>query len=179
MPKTIAGSIESRSRPDALLRVRWGERHYLVAVDEARDFCNAVNAGFEPCDESSSRALLRSGDGEHVASGKPELPSEYAKLLFAAPVEATVTAVGATERRTWRNGIDRWHTPVTLDFGADRGAWLGMELWFPEHPGAEYLTLVEAGSQSSKADYVEWQPDRSPPEVGWLVSTSARLHSLH
>ena len=165
-----------RAMQDMFLRVRWGERHYLVASQGVQDFCNAVNAGFEPCGESSSRALLRNGDEEHAASGQPELPSEYSKLLLAGPVESVLTAVEPTERRPWRNGIDRWHTLVALDFGSDRGAWLGMELWFPEHPGAEYLTLVEIGNQSSKAEYVEWQPDRSPPEVGWLVSTSARVH---
>ena len=166
-----------RPMPDMFLRVRWGERHYLVASQGVQDFCNAVNAGFEPCGESSSRALLRNGDEEHAAFGQPELPPEYTTLLFVEPVESVVTAVEPTERRPWRHGIDHWHTLVTLDFGSDRGAWLGMELWLPEQPSAEYLKLVEVGSQSSKAEYVEWQPDRSAPEVGWLVSTSARVHS--
>jgi hypothetical protein len=165
-----------RPMPDTLLRVRWGERHYLVASQDVQDFCNAVNAGFEPCGESSSCALLRSGDEKRVASGKPESPPEYSTLLLATPVEATVNTVGPTEQRPWRHGIDRWHTLVTLDFGSDRGAWLGMQLWFPEHPSAEYLKVVELDTHGSRAEYVEWQPDRPPPEVGWLVSTSARVH---
>jgi hypothetical protein len=165
-----------RPMPSAFLRVRWGKRHYLVAVNDAQYFCNAVNAGFEPCHESSAFALLRSGDEKYLAPGRPELPPEFSKLVFTEPIEATVIEVEPTEQRPWRHGIDRWHTQVTLDIGSDRGAWIGMEMWLPDHPDAEYLTIVDLGATTSKAEHIAWRPDKLHPEVGWLASTSAHVH---
>ena len=74
-----------------LVRVKWGNRQYLVARDQGIAFCNAVNLGEEPrVHESGDFAL---GDGQQVmaVTGRPEVPEQWSDYLLKAPVRAEVT----------------------------------------------------------------------------------------
>jgi hypothetical protein len=66
--------------------VRWGERTYLVPVDEIMKLVDGINRGDEPRTGRQGWFYLRDGDWERPADGAPDLPAAYADLILAAPV---------------------------------------------------------------------------------------------
>jgi hypothetical protein len=78
-------------RTTAYWSVPWGARHYLVPEGEMRRFCMQINDGTEPRISVFGLPLLRQDSGS--ATGKPELPERWARLLLDAPLETTVLAI--------------------------------------------------------------------------------------
>lgn len=57
--------------------VHWGQRHYLIDVDEWSQFVKAVRTGTEPRSQAGGRFLLRAGD--------ERLPVEDVPLIMGSP----------------------------------------------------------------------------------------------
>jgi hypothetical protein len=148
------------------LPVRWGERHYLIAADQMIDFANQYNAGFEPRASVYGMHLLRRGDDQKPATGKPPLPFEYRGYLLDRPIEAHVTAVGELHKR------DEYISTATivLSAGQDAGLKPGMRLYVvdAEHRGAT-VRVTRVGNASSEAEASLFGSERL--ERGWKMST--------
>ena len=152
------------SRPgiaSAFVPVRWGDRQYLIALDQAREFANAVNSGREPCQQSCSEFLLREGDELIDVNGRPEMPKEWARYLLAKPIEAEFvrlletsvepdTQGSADEPYAWRR------MTIQISAGRNQGVWEGMTFYdtAPDAPGIEY-TVVAVGTDGATAQSTE------------------------
>jgi hypothetical protein len=164
--------------PNSLLHVRWGERNYLLADEDLKPFVNAVNSGREPqkdCVPRCGSFFLREGDNQKPASGLPDLPAEYLRLLLDRPKVGRVVRVLDSE---FEQGPDRsyaWRsTRVEIDLGSDDGVWEGMELHADAYPGSGY-EIVEVQGHTSVAvvrDVVEPHETAEPQiEPGTCIST--------
>ncbi|MGL6197044.1 MAG: hypothetical protein ACRC2T_19705 [Thermoguttaceae bacterium] len=78
--------------PEELIPIRWNDRHYLIQVDKIDEFCDAINAGFEPRDEKLGRFFLKTGDENKKTTGFPELPEKYTPLLHDNIEDKTASA---------------------------------------------------------------------------------------
>ncbi|HZM00853.1 MAG TPA: hypothetical protein VFD43_11440 [Planctomycetota bacterium] len=135
--------------PTRLIDIRWGERSYLLHDSEEHwiGFCNAVNSGAEPVMGRINRGcLMRDGDENRAATGRPILPEPWAEYLLPSPLAGQTTGV-AGDGSTWVN------------LGADHGLREGMELYMLRQPtepelqhlwASEPLRILEVTSQSSR-----------------------------
>jgi hypothetical protein len=73
-----------------LVVVKWGRRRYLVASEQFKAFCNAVNLGNEP--RNSELGDFALGEGQHViaVTGRPGVPERWSQYLLKAPVTGKV-----------------------------------------------------------------------------------------
>jgi hypothetical protein len=154
--------------------ILWGSRHYLIPSDELVGFCNDINQGREPRDDSHGSYLLRQGDEKKVASGFPKVPDEYRQYLLAKPIEASIIAVG---KYTTRPSAVDWKfkdTPVTIDAGTHQGLHVGMELVVIEPQNkVESVCITKADETRSEAVMVQTGEEELGPKVGWRLSTQA------
>jgi len=171
---------ESRSEPvtmpeqPLLVPIRWGERRYLVPVEEIGDFAADIGFGEEPRCGTRGRFFLREGDEKIVVSGLPELPPEWQGMLHAEAIDLQVT--GFDLETTYRASVigrsrTMKHT-VRLNGGADRGVMVGMLLMpargEPFHVLA-HITQVQAHSAVAELQVVAWDSaadDEKPPLHG-------------
>lgn len=158
--------------------IRWGERRYLIPVDDIVRFCNHVNQGTEPRSGSHGFHFLRQGDESKVVAGIPKLPKEYVDYLLSEPVEATVTAVGVSELRPSRADWKFKDTKLILNAGVKRGLKVGMELVVTVPDGVvESATITKVEEGQSEATMTQIGEEAVGPQVGWRVSTRARWRS--
>jgi hypothetical protein len=114
-PDAIAADFFGGGRSSDLIPVRWGRRLYLVPRDEGRDFCNGVNLGLQ-ARYPASAFYLRAGDKDDGVEGLPSVPEAWGPMLLKQPLRGKVVEVMAGRR-------------ARVDFGAEGGAWKGMEVW--------------------------------------------------
>ena len=143
------------SRYDAvaatMVRVRWGDRRYLIPKTQMLIFCDDVNSGrlrrSLKCGTGSY--LLREEDGETDVSGLPVVPKEYRSWILREPILARATDSSASEPRIERDDegdivLSMVDVTLTLDVGRDAGVFEG--LCFYAAPEASKLTAVASDS---------------------------------
>ncbi len=106
-----------------MIRVWWGDCHFLIPGQRMISFCNAVNIG-----EEKIHYLSRDGCGEVRPPGFPEAPQEYEACIFREPLLTVVTAVDETRTRTTSDGRDMTITTARINSGARDRVFVGMEL---------------------------------------------------
>jgi len=154
-----------------LLPIRWGDRHYLIPVNEIMEFTNAINAGTEPALSGgrSYRFLLRRGDEKKAVRGLPRLPAEYLSNILPTPVETKISSVLQT-----RIEKSRRITYVALGAGTAEGLKKGMELYV-HNPATVYaqatVTAVDEHSARAVIEQEEFELRDPAPSVGWRLST--------
>jgi hypothetical protein len=83
--KVILRRIYSESNPpniyDTLSIVKWGKRTYLIDPSEIHSFCQHINNGWEPRNQSRGGFLLAENDWNISVGGKPDLPEEYINMI--------------------------------------------------------------------------------------------------
>ena len=167
----------------AFTTVRWGDRQYLVALDQAREFANAVNSGREPCKQFCSEFLLREGDELIDVGGRPELPREWMRYLLEKPIEATfVQTLESTVTPDTMSSPDNpyaWRrTKIQIDAGKSQGVWEGMTFYdtAPDSRGIEYVvTRVGAnGSTAASTELVTGLGEDDPVKLPTKLSTRWR-----
>lgn len=157
-----------------LIPVSWGGRHYLIPADDLVGFCNCVNEGLEPRNDSHGLYLLRREDEKKPVTGLPIVPAEFEPCLLAKPIEATIIAVG---RHMTRPSLGDWKfkdTPVTIDAGKQQGLRLGMEL-FVTNPSntVESVKITKVDETRCEAVMVQVGEDEPGPKTGWRLSTES------
>jgi hypothetical protein len=146
-----------------LVPIRWGDRHYLVALDAIERFCADINSGEEPRRTVQGEYLMRDGDGKRPASGLPIVPAKYARLLLKAPVDAKVTDV----LDSWKVDRTTFMTRVKIDVGSDQGLVEGIRLYLVEPSRVQPLVIEKVSPQSSVAAVVRFGPSAGFPAIGW------------
>jgi hypothetical protein len=153
-----------------LLPVRWGERHYLIPVNQVVDFTNAINAGIEPSSlfgGRSGRFLLRRGDEQKEVSGLPNIPGEYPDYLLREPIKAKISSVEQTVVRKSRRV-----TSVTLNVGGADGLKKGMEFYVHNPSDIFDSAVVTAvGEHSAQAVIEQTELSNPVPSTSWELST--------
>jgi hypothetical protein len=82
---------EAKWLQNNLVRVKWGNRQYLVPREQGIAFCNAVNLGEEPRDSDHGDFALGEGQEVMPVTGRPEVPEQWSGYLLKAPVRGEVT----------------------------------------------------------------------------------------
>jgi hypothetical protein len=154
-----------------LLPVIWGDRHYLIPINEVVAFANAINAGFEPREGSWGMFLLKREDVSKSATGSPSLPYEYSEYLLKHPIDAEISSI--------KNSVTKEserRTTVVLNVGAAQGVKKGMEFYLYSPSGLYASATVRlVNDSSSDAEVQQCCDDKAdPPAVGWKLSTRAR-----
>lgn len=158
----------------SFLPVKWGERTYLIPDDEIVEFCNGINFGWEPREDSHGFFLLRDGDCEKKVTGFPSLPKKYRPYLLKKPIETEIVKLGKTASRPSLGNFEFKETSVVLGAGKKQGVLPGMELHVYEPNDAHSSAIVKKVSDDSSEAVVTWMDDtESLPKVGWKVSTLA------
>jgi hypothetical protein len=159
---------------EELVPIRWGPRHYLIATNAIKDFCNAVNGGGEARTGVHGFFLLRRGDETKPVSGLPSLPDWAPECLLASPIASEITAVGKSETKE-DDKYETRTTIVTLGAGRADGVWEGMAFHLLDHQRFVSIEVVSLHptSATAKASELGEKGKTAPPAVGWRVGTRA------
>ena len=152
--------------------VSWGSRVYLIPPKDMIEFCNSVNAGFEPRNDMHGRHLLRCGDEKKLVAGFPSVPAAYEQYLQKRPITSEIIATGAAKLRP---SVADWKfkdTPVTIKGGKDIGLRRGMELHVtsPDH-ALQSVQITEVKERTSEGVVTEIGEESPGPSVGLKLST--------
>ncbi len=145
----------------SLIPVHWGERHYLVALDSIVDFFD-----WEPRNDEWGRVLLRYDDWAKPAFGEPIFPPRFAAHIERRAFVASVIGV-LDSKLVERDGATWRTTRVTIDFGKELGAFVGMGFYLGDERDRRSLAIVELAENSSIAEYSHPGADSTKPELGW------------
>ena len=175
--------------PGELRPVRWGERRYLVEPSEFIDFVNEMHAGWEPRDDRFGRFLLAEGDEARPASGLPDLPPEFLRLVRSEPLNVHVLAVERVpepEPVATSPPADptldaaplfcQQHYRLTLDRGTESGLVPGIRLDCDDTCGYESAHVVRSDAGRAHAEmsvYDSGCDGEPPPDRTWIFSTGA------
>ena len=153
--------------------IRWGARSYLVPTGEVQDFCNDINAGVEPRNEMHGSHLLKRGDEDEPAPGKPVFPDSVRDCLLDEPIEAKVAAVAEPRLRSSAADFNFRDTEATINVGRNHGVAPGMEFFLRSRNRYASAKIVDIEDETSTILFRQFEEDPKP-EVGWRMST--RLH---
>lgn len=197
LPEYPVNSGRTTAQVRMYVKVKWGERHYLIEEDRMADFCDTISGTGIYNEGILGRGFwLKGSDSEKKNDGLPLLPPEY-KHLLKKPVDAKVIAVGTSylERDGEDDCATRTVTPVTLNVGSKRGVKAGMafKVVTPEDVNYGYVKVLKVGLNSSSALFVPYgfercdalseagAPDDEPAQaeeadestiaVGWKLTT--------
>jgi hypothetical protein len=166
-PRYITKKMLNRAER-TLVKVKIGERHYLVPEDRIKDFCEyAVGRLFGQKEyETSVRYWWKVSDDNNKSESLPILSDKYAKFVVK-PVEAKIIKVGKVtieNRETNEDKIesgDIYHF-ITIDAGKNQNVKKGMNLYIPE---IDETAIVEKVSLKSSVaiiyrDFYETRTER-------------------
>lgn len=177
------------------LRVKWGERHYLVPENEVAEFYKFVAGyGWKQNEYVVFDFLMKNEDFEKPITGMPVFPAGYERFV-KKPIEATITRVLRREIKTEQSydGSPAYksHTFIRLNVGTANGVKRGMTFNVAESEDYEKVELLQIGKNSSIGVLIRsldenkqetlknWQTneEKSYPNVavGWKVSTRSLL----
>jgi hypothetical protein len=164
--------------PDSAIRVRWGERRYLVPPSKLSDFVAAINQGREPRPRAWGSFFLADGDEYKPVSGLPGLPVEYRGRIRNRALTAHVLAVEPLpDQRQFDNVCDKLYR-VHLQV-ADRGLLRISEKLQPQVPSDAFGDVViedaTPGSAVGVARFLEinCKKPEHVPDRDWVFSTGA------
>jgi hypothetical protein len=137
------------------LKVKWGERHYLINENEIADFCRHI-AGLDIRRENepliAGDFYLKDRDWDKPATGLPVLPEGYRHLL-KKPIDAKIKAVGRGYiEYDYENGcMKQTIIPVTLNVGSTSGVKVGTVFKFSTEDSTMEFTITSVSKDSSRA----------------------------
>lgn len=116
-------SIPQNKRKFNLIKVKIGEKHFLVPENRLKDFCEQA-AGLSERYYDFEYYWIRFADWHNEDVGLPTLPSAYKKYL-RQPLEAKIIRVGKrkiipNEQSTKEYNFDDIHYSVTLNVGKNK-----------------------------------------------------------
>jgi len=119
----ISASRKNQTTRTRLIKVKVGEKHFLVPENRLLDFCKRV-VGQSTDLQDFYYYKTKQEDMEKKVFGLPRLPSEY-KHFLRYPIEAKIINVGRkkiipNEQSTKEFNFDDIHYPVTLNAGKNK-----------------------------------------------------------
>jgi hypothetical protein len=177
------------------VKVKWGDRHYLIEEDRLAEFCEAITGtGIYEEGVMGRGFWLKVDDFEKTVSGSPVLPRQY-KHLLRKPIDAGVIAVGKSyvEHEEGNECLTRTVTPVTINVGSRSGvkAGIAFKVVTPEETDYGFVKVLKVGPNTSSALFTPYGfqmcaenrplPDEGqeatdeakelPVAVGWKLTT--------
>ncbi len=133
--KPILGSDNYGMLDARLYFVRWGERRYLVPESSMLTLVNNCNEGGFARDAMYFIPRLHNKNDpfhrhEAAPAGRPELPTQYAKLLREKPISLKVSKVTPLETRGVTTGVQGFFCTIEFEGGAEQGVYKGLEFWY-------------------------------------------------
>lgn len=127
-----------------LIKVKFGERHFLVPENRLQDFCDR-SAGLSTDLEDFYYYLTKEADIQKEVFGLPILSSEY-KHFLRYPIQAQIIGVGSkkvipNEQSTKEFNFDDIHYPITLNAGKNKNIKVKMN-FFVENLG-EWIEIAK------------------------------------
>lgn len=192
--------VDFAGGPRTYVKVKWGERRYLVLKDEVGAFCDYVaglGAYNGPSNTGYSDFFVHGEDGAKPTALLPTVPPEYQGHV-RKPIDARVVRVGRAYVEV--NPEDEWHdelvTPVRISAGSDRGLRRGMTLHALDSDeyderveltrvGRDYALgiVVRAVRKRPGVRMGEWDDGkdepRAPVAVGWRLTTGQHTWLQH
>jgi hypothetical protein len=163
IPQYPAATGRSVQPAKQYLKVKWGERHYLIAENEVAEFCEQI-AGVGVRAENQPLVAgdfyLKDADWEKPVTGLPTLPKGYRHLL-KKPIDAKIIAIGKSYvEYNYEDGCGkRTVAPFTIDAGSANGVKVGMIFKSLTEDGPVEFRVTSVSKHSSRAvsaDY-GWQ----------------------
>ena len=156
------------SFPD-LVRVKWGDQHYLIPSDLMIAFCYAaLNVGHSL---EISEFFLKQSDRENRRFGLPRVPQAYKKYLIGNPIQATIIEL--------KSQPQQWDERFTLNVGRTAGVVPRMKL-FATFPRNVYMLVevVAATDHTSEvfvitSGFKNGSEKSVNPQVGWKFTSRA------
>ncbi len=166
--------------------VPWGERHFLVPVEEIRAFVNVVNAG---CDQvTDARQLVslkfpsKEGEFRKRLFGIPKLPAAFANLILKSPIKAVMKTVGGRTLTKYSPTSSLWSrtTKITIDRGHSDGVWEGMYFFLISKDGSKVIgnaIVKTVSAHSADAETRDSFEGEEPPlpTIGTRMTTRFKL----
>lgn len=197
--------IISRRNPQSqnkrkLVKVKWGERRYLIEDYAVGYFCDYV-AGLGEYNGPRELPFEEEFFSRHDDRGKPPatlptVPPEYREFV-RRPIDATITKVGKSylevnpDNEWWNDLV----TPVTINAGSNQRIKRGLKLQIldsDEH--GEEVEITRVGTNHAQGIIVrqtrkrpgaqlnEWDDGKDDPKptisIGWKLTTSLHKQLL-
>jgi len=131
----ITASRKNQLTRTRLIKVKVGEKHFLIPENRLLDFCERV-VGRSTDLQDFSYYKMKQEDMEKKVFGLPRLPSEY-KHFLRYPIEAKINNVGKkkiipNEQSTAEFNFNNIHYPVTLNAGKNKKIKIKMNFFVEE-----------------------------------------------
>lgn len=125
---------------EEIIPIRWGDRRYLVPVDDITWFCNTVNLGWEPRYHEQGTVFLNLEDISKRIEELTEFPDEISWCILPKPITGLVTHLD--DKR------------VTINLGSDQGIFKGMLLFVNSSQLCSvYIDSVNTTESVGQLDY--------------------------
>lgn len=139
--------------------VRWARYQYLIPEPSMIEFCDLVNHGTpeRARGRSYSFPFRESTDPRRagaVGEQLPRVPEEFRKYFLARHIEGRIVDVERPRAcGTYRGGVTKLETLVTVDLGRAAGLWPGMSLRREIGRGAAEGRIVEVADESCRVAF--------------------------
>jgi hypothetical protein len=163
----ISTSPKERDAKTKLVKIKVGEKHFLVPEDRLKDFCEkAVRLSTDLNDIFYYR--IKEEDFKKEVSGLPVLPAEY-KNFLRYPIEARIIKVSRkkiipNKQTTKEFNFDDIYYPVSLDVGNNKKVKKGMN-FFVEELG-EWVQVTKV-FQTNSFGFIRRDFDENNKEQCW------------
>lgn len=152
-----------------LVRVKWGQQHYLIPSDQMIAFCYAaLNAGRSL---EINEFFLRRSDREKQRFGLPSVPQTYKKFLVGNPIQAKIIEL--------KSQPHEWGMRFILNMGRKAGVVPRMK-FFATSPRSVYMLVevVAVTDQTSEvfvitSGFKNGAENTVNPQVGWRFTSRA------
>lgn len=162
---------------EELVPIAWGQRRYLVPVEDVIEFCNSVNARDEPRTRMWGSYYLRRGDDEKLAEGEPQLPEAFQDYLLSKPVQAEIIGMEPPTSDEAMGALRSRETPVMLNVGSSAKVLPGMTFRVYEPRDAcafGVARVVSVDKTTCKATLTQhgtFKVEPMAPTLGWRLTT--------
>ena len=169
IPEIQKDSPRKQKSPETLVKVKWGEIHYLVEEDYLPIFCERA-AGLDIKTDNSQNAFpyyfYKMEDLRKETFGLPQLPDLYKKFL-RYPIETKILSLDkrsiTSDKNEWNGEIEkRAEYSFTIAAGSNQGVKVGMFFFIPDIE--EWFEITKVSSKTSIV-YLSREADESGSDV--------------
>lgn len=173
------GTAQKSFLSERVFLVKWGDERFFVPDWQMKQFVNNYNkGGYAKSSMFGIARLVKDGKSSRFfqpASGRPQLPEPYAKMLRDKPLSLKVRKVipGTSEPVT--DSVSAQTFQVEFEGGVDVGVYVGMEFRYPRNEIVDSgeFRIIRADAAICVAEFASYgRKTITPPAVGDVLLTS-------
>ena len=159
VPESQKDSPRKNISPKTLVKVKWGESHFLVPESYLDEFCESA-AGLDIKTLEGSIVFpnfyTKVEDSEKEVSGLPVLPESY-KNFLRYPIETKIISLDkrfiTSEKNQWNGETERKaNYDFTITVGKNQGVKTGMSFYIPAID--EWFQITKVNAKTSVGSFV-------------------------